>query len=91
MRISLFAKEVLELVSMFKSTQCRRDEEKKERLARARAYEEELWAAEEAEAAMGRGSCDGHNEQEEDIVDELYCMACDKRFKSQNAFANHER
>ena len=52
---------------------------------RAREFEEAAWA--EAEAAESEGS----EEAVDDIPDELYCLACDKSFRTPNAMANHER
>ncbi len=70
-------------------TSRRREEERQARLQRAREYEDAAWVQPGAE--------DGAVEAEEgggealDVADELYCMACDKFFKSANAMANHER
>lgn len=55
-------------------------------MQRAREYEEAAWAQAEEE---------GLEDEEEDVLgdlpQELYCPACDKSFRSQNALANHER
>ena len=64
---------------------CRREEAKKARLQRAREYEEAQWAQMDAEE-------DGASDSGEELVeDDLYCVACDKLFRSENALANHER
>lgn len=62
---------------------CRKEQERKERLQRAREFEEAAWAA-ETEASED-------DPEETYLSDELYCLACDKTFRSQNALTNHEK
>lgn len=62
----------------------RREEERKERLQRARKFEEAAWAA--AEAAESEDEA-----LEEEPMDDLYCLACDKLFRTANAMANHNK
>jgi hypothetical protein len=56
-------------------------------MQRAREYEEAEWLRQEQHE---KGS--GPDDDEAALVtDELYCLACDKFFKTANAMANHER
>lgn len=63
----------------------RREEDRRERRQRAREFEEATWAAAEAEGS------DEEDAPEEELPDELYCLACDKLFRTLNAMANHKR
>ncbi len=63
---------------------CRREEEAAERMRRALEYEEPEWVR-----AADIGSCS--SEGAALIEDDLYCIACDKFFKSDKALANHNR
>ena len=63
----------------------RRDRERAERLRRAQEYQEPEWVRDEE--GDGGSSADGAAL----VEDELYCIACDKFFKSENAMANHKR
>ena len=63
---------------------CRREEESAERMRRALEYEEPDWVQ-----AAEAGSCSSDGAAF--IEDELYCIACDKFFKSDKALANHKR
>ncbi len=63
---------------------CRKEEERAERRRRAREYEEAAWAEEGSEGGSEEDAADN-------IPDELYCLACDKSFRTPNAFANHEK
>lgn len=63
---------------------CRREEESAERMRRAAEYQEPEWVqAADAETASSEGAAL--------VEDELYCIACDKFFKSSNALTNHNR
>ena len=53
-------------------------------MQRAREYEEASWQVDEEEL-------EGEAALAEDMHDELYCLACDKSFRTQNAMLNHER
>ena len=64
----------------------RRKQARKERLQRAREFEEAAWAQAAAEAVS-----DEEVEQAEALPDELYCLACDKTFRTENALANHQK
>ena len=65
-------------------TICRREDERAERMRRALEYEEPEWVR---EADAGSDKSEGAAL----IEDELYCIACDKFFKSEKALANHKR
>lgn len=54
------------------------------RLQRAREFEEAAWAQAEAAESDEEAS-------EEEVPDELYCLACDKLFRTANAMANHNK
>lgn len=64
---------------------CRKEEERLQRIQRAREYEDAAWVD------AGATDEDSHDEELVLAQDELYCVACDKFFKSANALANHER
>jgi DnaJ family protein A protein 5 len=64
----------------------RREQEKAERAERARAYQVAAWAEQEQDADSADGEEEMHPED-----DPLYCLACDKSFKSEGAFKSHER
>ena len=66
---------------------CRREEERQARLQRAREYEDAAWVQPGAEADGGSGD----EGEALDVADELYCVACDKFFKTANAMGNHQR
>lgn len=64
---------------------CRKEEERQQRIQRALEYEDAAWVD---------AGADDEDSHEEDLAlneDELYCVACDKFFKTPNAMANHER
>ncbi|KAJ9567326.1 hypothetical protein OSB04_003292 [Centaurea solstitialis] len=55
----------------------------REKAERARAYEEPDWARVEEEVV--------EEEEEEERKNELYCVACGKKFKSDKQWKNHEQ
>jgi DnaJ family protein A protein 5 len=63
----------------------RKERERAERAARAAQYQEAAWIT----------NGDGDYSDEDELAEEeqllLYCVACEKHFKSDAAFANHER
>eukprot|EP00884_Botryococcus_braunii_P003395 jgi/Botrbrau1/13056/Bobra.0187s0018.1 len=61
----------------------RRQKEAAEKAERARAFRVAAWAQQEQEEESA--------DEEEEFVDQLYCPACDKVFRSEGAYANHER
>ncbi|KAK9717932.1 hypothetical protein K7432_005877 [Basidiobolus ranarum] len=69
--------------------------EKAEKIAQAQSYQEQAWAKVNEEAidqVLGEYLEDGDDsEDEEDIPDELYCAACNKAFKSEKQWINHEK
>ena len=67
----------------------RREEERQARLQRAREYQAPAWA--EEPEAVGSDGGDASGDAAYELADELYCVACDKLFRSANALANHER
>jgi len=63
---------------------CRKEEEGAERMRRALEYEEPEWVRE--------ADADSHSSEGAALIeDELYCVACDKFFKSDKAIENHNR
>ncbi|BDA42473.1 DnaJ homolog subfamily C member 21 at N-terminal half [Coccomyxa sp. Obi] len=63
----------------------RKEEERQQRIQRALEYQDAAWVD---------AGADDEDSHEEDLAleeDELYCVACDKFFKTPNAMANHER
>ncbi|KAK9845932.1 hypothetical protein WJX81_006341 [Elliptochloris bilobata] len=78
--------------------QQRRDAERQERAARAASYQEAAWVDRGEDtggssASEGSTSDSGADEAAEAAAaaGELYCLACDKLFRSANALANHQR
>ena len=69
----------------------RREEERAARVQRAREYQAPAWAEPGADAGVGSDDGDASADAAYDVADELYCVACDKLFRSANAMANHER
>ena len=65
----------------------RREQEKAERAARIKEYREAEWLQQQ-ESDTSAGSED---DSLRELEDKLYCVACEKFFKSGNAFSNHER
>ena len=65
----------------------RREQEKAERAARIREYREAEWLQQQ-ESDTSAGSED---DSVRELEDKLYCVACEKFFKSGNALSNHER
>ncbi|GAB2251753.1 hypothetical protein Droror1_Dr00004600 [Drosera rotundifolia] len=62
----------------------------REKMERARAYEEPEWARVKEEELEGLR--DGEEEVGEgDEIEELYCVACKKKFKSEKQWKNHEQ
>ncbi|KAL5491429.1 hypothetical protein EMCRGX_G016714 [Ephydatia muelleri] len=60
--------------------------------AETAAFEEELKGMEaRLDAEFGRDTDDSDSAQSLDEVDDLYCVACDKTFKSSKAAANHQK
>ncbi|XP_024170002.1 DNAJ protein JJJ1 homolog [Rosa chinensis] len=59
----------------------------KEKLERAMAYEEPEWAKAVEEEEEG----DDEEEEEERKRNELYCVVCGKKFKSEKQWKNHEQ
>lgn len=72
----------------------RREAEKRERAARVAAYQEPAWVDQQA-ARWGSSASEGDSEDSDAAAaaaaDALYCLACDKLFRSANAMANHQR
>lgn len=67
----------------------RKKEREKEKLERARAYEEPEWArVEEVEEFKELEEDEDRKEEEKK---ELYCVACGKKFKSEKQWKNHEQ
>ncbi len=64
---------------------CRKEEERLQRIQRAHEYQDAAWV----DAAVDHE--DSSDDDAAFVQDELYCIACDKFFKSTNAMANHER
>ena len=64
----------------------RREQEKAERRERAAAYQAASWAA---DGSNGSDDAADALPPEEQLV--YYCAACEKHFKSEASFANHER
>lgn len=64
---------------------CRRQREAAERAERARNFKVAAWAEQAEEAGSSEEA------EEEVVVDKLYCPACDKLFRSEGAYTNHER
>ncbi|XVE56818.1 hypothetical protein DITRI_Ditri04bG0041300 [Diplodiscus trichospermus] len=90
-------KRVIDMSVKRKEEMARRKEEErerkrkmeKERLERVRAYEEPEWAKVEEEEEEGDGWDEmGEKEREKE---ELYCVACGKKFKSEKQWKNHEQ
>ena len=72
----------------------RRDEDRRRRLEEAHAAAEAERLAQEAEyGADGEqlGSSSSDQEEPQEQEDPLYCIACDKAFKSEGALTTHER
>ena len=63
---------------------CRREAERAERLLKASQYKEAAWV--QQSHAISDAS-----EEDADDTPELYCLACEKYFKSEPALNNHER
>lgn len=49
------------------------------------------YADEFGDHALSAGSSDSQEEIEEEVYDDLFCVACNRAFKSDKAFINHER
>jgi DnaJ family protein A protein 5 len=67
----------------------RRDAEKRERAARAQAYQEAAWVR--GGGSSADDGSDGGAATAADAAPLLHCVACDKLFRSAGAMANHER
>ncbi|ORX90659.1 DnaJ-domain-containing protein [Basidiobolus meristosporus CBS 931.73] len=69
--------------------------EKAEKMAQAQSYQEQAWAKVNDEAideAFGEYLRDSEEYESEEIYpDELYCAACNKAFKSEKQWINHEK
>lgn len=81
-----------------------RERQMRERLKEMNDYKENEWAtAHESEFAQLEAHVDEHfgeeqyndddesGEEDEEFYDDLFCVACNKSFKSEKAFVNHER
>lgn len=68
---------------------CRREAERQRRIEEAQQYAKEERLAQEA-AGLDEHAEASDSELEE-LPDVLYCVACDKTFKSDGAMRNHER
>ncbi|KAL9255724.1 DNAJ protein JJJ1-like protein [Drosera capensis] len=91
-------KRVIDMMVRKERERERRAEEEKERkkalerekMERARAYEEPEWARVKEEELEGLR--DGEEVGGEgDEIEELYCVACKKKFKSEKQWKNHEQ
>ena len=65
----------------------RREEEKQRRLEEAAAYQAPEWATGQP-VVISESSSD---DEAAAAADPLYCVACDRTFKSQGAMQSHER
>ncbi|KAK9806652.1 hypothetical protein WJX73_004364 [Symbiochloris irregularis] len=70
--------------------QQRREEDRRRRVQEAQQAAEAERLAHEAEYGPASASS-SEQDDEEQPLDELYCIACDKTFKSEGAMRNHER
>ena len=71
---------------------CRREADRLKRIEEARQYAVEERMAQEAAGAADLDASASDSEQEEmQQPDSLFCIACDKSFKSEGAFRNHGR
>ncbi|CAH1773659.1 unnamed protein product [Owenia fusiformis] len=81
----------------------KRQRDKRERLENMKSFKQADWSATsendleklEAQLVDTHGDetpeYDSEEEEEEEVLDDLFCVACNKAFKSDKAFANHER
>lgn len=79
----------------------RKKEEERKKMERARMYEEPEWAKideEEEEKMVMRGGFDDVEEEDDKkkkkkkgVGEELYCVVCNKKFKSDKQWKNHEQ
>ena len=69
---------------------CRREEDKRKRAEEARQYQEADWvSATPQEDDFWEGDENGADQDQ--LQDPLYCVACDRSFKSRGALDSHER
>lgn len=73
------------MIELHSSASARNEEESAERMRRAQEYQEPDWVR------NGEAETVSTPEGASLIEDELYCIACDKFFKSDNAMANHNK
>ncbi|XP_048759985.2 dnaJ homolog subfamily C member 21-like isoform X2 [Ostrea edulis] len=76
----------------------KREQHLKERQRQVENYQEASWSAmtelegdlQKLESQFGGENTD-EEEEDDDYIDELFCVACNKAFKSEKAFVNHEK
>ncbi|XP_078595466.1 dnaJ homolog subfamily C member 21-like [Branchiostoma floridae x Branchiostoma japonicum] len=61
------------------------------RVAQEFGDSDQSWEDEEEEDGDCSGEGEEEEEQEEEMYDDLYCVACNKAFKTDKALANHEQ
>ncbi|KAJ3415838.1 hypothetical protein HDV05_003902 [Chytridiales sp. JEL 0842] len=69
----------------------RKKQQKKERLQQMEAYTEPEWAKNSPDPDMQQWTDDLVNEDDDAILEEFYCAACAKIFKSESQWKNHEK
>ncbi|XP_073105239.1 DNAJ protein JJJ1 homolog isoform X2 [Elaeis guineensis] len=98
--IDMTAKRNLEEEKRRAEEKARKKEEERKKMERARMYEEPEWAKidEEEEKTAMRGGFDDLEEEDdkkkkkkEGAGEELYCVVCNKKFKSDKQWKNHEQ
>lgn len=99
--IDMMVKRNLEEEKRRSEEKARKKEEEKKKMERARMYEDPEWAKideEEEEKMVMRGGFDDLEEEEDrkkkkkkGVGEELYCVVCNKKFKSDKQWKNHEQ
>ncbi|KAG1366774.1 DNAJ protein JJJ1 [Cocos nucifera] len=99
--INMAAKRNLEEEKRRAEEKLRKKEEERKKMERARMYEEPEWAKideeEEEKIVMGGGFDDLEEEDDKKkkkkkgAGEELYCVVCNKKFKSDKQWKNHEQ
>lgn len=70
----------------------KKKEMQRQKLERARLYEEPDWAkVDEEEIGLGFEEVDNNNKKKKDEINELHCIICNKKFKSDKQWKNHEQ
>ncbi|KAG6484514.1 DNAJ protein JJJ1 homolog [Zingiber officinale] len=88
--VDMTIKKNLEEEKRREEEKARKKEEERKKMERAKLYQEPEWAKVNVEEEVFDGFED-ENDKKKNVVEEFYCVVCNKKFKSDKQWKNHEQ